>query len=270
MARIIILSDLGDHARHAAEHAVRVLGPDHEFTVLNAYAHMGLADPLVTGVAADVYSDTADQVSRWAGELRTRTGAKNMTGRVEAWPVSAAVRDIARTEGADLVVMGRRGTGAASVFGSTTTDVIRNAGVPVLVVPEDLTATKPGRILLANDHNVVNGDSLAMLRTMALHNGAKVLVVHIAREGDSSIAHADRSIYEAALQGVPLTFSTFQGADVPSALAEAATELGADMIAVLHRQRGFMDRLFNPSVARKLASECRLPLLVLEQQGDRS
>ena len=37
-----------------------------------------------------------------------------------------------------------------------------------------------------------------------------------------------------------------------------------DLVAVLHRHTGFLDGLFHGSVAKRLALQARIPLLVLE------
>ena len=265
MARILIPSDFSDNAKRAAEYAVSVVGPDHRFIVFNALSYVGLSDPMVASVAVEVYGETEEQVLRWAEEFRSITGAKNVTGRVDSGSVATVVRNIARNEGADLVVMGRSGAGGASLFGSNTTDVIRNTAVPVLAVPVNLPLKSPLRILLANDHHEVDEGNLGMLRTIALYSTAEVLITHIAREKNAGRGDGNRAIFDRALKGVALTFQDHPGEDVPSALAEAAATHNADMIAVLHRHRDFLDRMFNPSVARKLALESVLPLLVLER-----
>lgn len=46
-----------------------------------------------------------------------------------------AIIDYAREIGADLIVMGRQGSGSRLFFGSVSTKVIRGATCPVLVVP---------------------------------------------------------------------------------------------------------------------------------------
>lgn len=49
---------------------------------------------------------------------------------------ATAIIDFARETGADLIVLGRQGSGAlGSLFGSVSTKVIRSVDCPVLVVP---------------------------------------------------------------------------------------------------------------------------------------
>lgn len=266
MARILLPTDFSDNAHHAAEYAIRTLGPaGHDYVVLHAFSDLGLTNPMLSNMAAEVYATANDDLGKAVERLRAATNAESITGRMENGPVSLAVRIIVREEGAHLVVMGRRGLAGASFFGSNTTDTIRNGGIAVLAVPEKGDMGSLSSILLANDHSEVDAGSLAILRTIALTNNAEVKVVHIAKDATGGDPHWDHGIYEVALEGVRVSFATHPGEDVATAIAEAADAQGADMIAVLHRQRGFLDRLFNPSIARKLALESELPLLVLHQ-----
>lgn len=267
MARIILPTDFSDNALHAAEYAVKLFGTTgHDYVVLHAYMDLGSGNPMLASMAADALATTREQFELAVERMREATGAEKLTARMEHGPLSMAVQRIVKEEGADLVVMGRRGLAGASFFGSNTTDTIRNGGIPVLAVPEKASFQQLRSILLANDHAEVTGGSLSVLRTIALQNKAEVKVVHITKEATGGDPHWNRGIYETALNDVHVSFATHPGDDVAVAIADAAQAQGADMLAVLHRQRGFLDRLFNPSIARKLALESELPLLVLAQK----
>ncbi|MDX9751722.1 MAG: universal stress protein [Flavobacteriales bacterium] len=266
MARILLPTDFSENAHAAAEYAIGLFGrTGHDYVVLHAYSDLGLNNPMLHSMASEVLATAREQLEQAVARLREATGAEGIVGRMENGPISMAVRTIVRNEGADLVVMGRRGLAGAALFGSNTTDTIRNGDIAVLAVPEKVEGTVLGRVLLANDHAEITAASLAPLRAIAQATRCAVTVAHISKEGAADDRHWDQGIYETALVGVPLRFVDHPGDDVAAAIADAADAQNADMIAVLHRQRGFLDRLFSPSVARKLALESHLPLLVLAQ-----
>lgn len=267
MARILLPTDFSENAHQSAEYAVRLFGTtDHRYLMFHAYADMGLSNPMLAGMAAEVVASAKDDLERAAERLRASTGAYGIESRMVNGPTSMAVRTIMRKEGADLVVMGRRGMAGASFFGSNTTDTIRNGDIAVLAVPEAHAAQPPGTILLASDDAEITPESLAPLRLLAQAAGSAVTVVHVTQANPSDDAPWRSKLADEALAGIPVSFTTHPGEEVAAAIADAAAVQGAGMIAVLHRQRGFLDRLFSPSIARKLALESPLPLLVLAQR----
>jgi nucleotide-binding universal stress UspA family protein len=70
-----------------------------------------------------------------ASEVGSRLGMKVVAHMGKGIPFNEIVR-ASRSIGADLVVMGTRGSGGShSLMGSTAEGVIRYSGIPVLVVP---------------------------------------------------------------------------------------------------------------------------------------
>lgn len=267
MPRILLPTDFSENAFQAAAYAARVFGTEgNDYVLVHAFADMGMTNPMLAGMKAEQLAQAKADLAAAIERLRQETGANGVNGRMEYGPLTDVVETIRRKEGADVVVMGRRGLAGASFFGSNTTDMISRGGLPVLAVPGRADTPAPRRILLANDHEEVSGDSLRILRTIALQDQADVKVVHISKGSATGPEHWNHGIYNTALEGVPVSFATYTGDEVAHAIIEAATTEGADMVAILHRQRGFIDRLFNPSLARKLALDSELPLLVLDQR----
>jgi len=121
-------------------------------------------------------------------------------------------------------------------------------------------------VLLAADHRPVEPQHFALLRALALKHGAQVLVTHIAMDAPTTERARLKKQYHAALKDIDLDLLEGYGHDVADGLVRTARSKKADMIAILHRQLGFFERLFNPSVAKELALESDLPLLVLQDR----
>lgn len=267
MARILLPTDFSVNALHAAEYAVKLLGATgHEYVVLHAYMDLGSGNPMLANMVADALATTREEFDKAVERVRQVTGAEHLTARMDPGPLSVAVQRIVKREGADLVVMGRRGLAGASFFGSNTTDTIRNGGIPVLAVPEHGATLPLNTILLASDHSAVSTADLAILREVALATKAHVKVGHVKSQAAGDDPHWSKGVYETGLHDVPVSFVVHPGDDVVIGIAEVAQEHGAGMVVVLHRQRDLLDRLFKPSVARKLALKSELPLLVLAQR----
>jgi nucleotide-binding universal stress UspA family protein len=78
--------------------------------------------------------EDAKELAREAAELLTKRGHDARAVVVRGDPVEA-ILEIADSEGADMIVMGRRGLGrlAGLLLGSVSERVARHAGIPVLL-----------------------------------------------------------------------------------------------------------------------------------------
>jgi nucleotide-binding universal stress UspA family protein len=201
--------------------------------------------------------------------------------------IERGILDFAAAEGADLLIMGthgRRGP-AHLLMGSVTTEVLRRAELPVLVVParETRPAGRLRRILAPTDFSRPSLDAVATARTLAADTGAALELFHVVPElevplpmnpgGLGTLATpvvdlipAAREALEriAAGPGAEATISTevWQGPAAPSIL-NRASETDADLIVVATHGHSGLDRLLLGSVAEKVARLSTCPVLVV-------
>lgn len=140
-------SDLGQHALAHAQGLARALGA--ELTVLSIQLDPVLAAYGEYSYALPTSLETLDELK--AGlehELRTRLPqARVRVERAAGRHVSRAILDVAREEGAQMIVMtthGRSGLGRALV-GSVAQAVAQHAPVPVLLIKGDQQPVEWGR-----------------------------------------------------------------------------------------------------------------------------
>ncbi|HEY7288571.1 MAG TPA: universal stress protein [Vicinamibacterales bacterium] len=153
-------------------------------------------DPLLVVAAATAMHD--DMVKRSARELRvfvnksvrpTRRSRVSLQVRVGD-PVTQILK-VARSQGADLIVMGTHGlTGADRwLVGSTTLDVLRRTRVPVLIIPSRprrrarLHRSWPGkRILAAIDVNGASTHDVTVAIRAAAAFGSTLVLAHAVKD----------------------------------------------------------------------------------------
>jgi nucleotide-binding universal stress UspA family protein len=133
LRKIGVAYDGGENARHAAELAGRLArqsgGSVRILRVLQAVPlwYGGALDPFpLDALRADAEQDIT--------ALGTTLGGIEVTGEVILGDTRAALED---PEDVDLLVVGSRGFGALRrvVLGSTSTQLVRHAKVPVVIVP---------------------------------------------------------------------------------------------------------------------------------------
>lgn len=265
MAHILLPTDFSDASMHAAEYAIGLFGrAGNRYTFFHAYVDVNVIDPLLAMATAELIKEADERLLSFTDRFTRTTAAEGVAHELVCGPLAPLLNEKVKSEGVDLVVMGREGRGG-SFFGSNTMDVIKRSLVPVLVIPAGRPIVMPRTILLADDYEDVGVRDLSMLRTIALRSKADVLVAHYDQEVPEGAPHWSNGIYEQALKDVPHTFLTAHGHGPVDGLERLAEHKHADMIVVLHRHIGALARLFHPSTTRELALNAHFPLLVLEQ-----
>ncbi|MBK9597535.1 MAG: universal stress protein [Flavobacteriales bacterium] len=75
----------------------------------------------------------------------------------------------------------------------------------------------------------------------------------------------DHTAIDAALKGIKHRYITVHGASVVDTVNDMASGGRIQLVAMIHRKRGFLDGLFHSSTAKRMALHTKLPLLVLRQ-----
>ena len=103
-------------------------------------------------------------------------------GGIEILPgdVAQVIRDCSQE--ADLLILGRKGRDATQEFyGRVATAAIRQAGCPVVLIPDRRVDVTYEKLVFATDFkNLKNADQLEILRDLAAENDSILHLVHIA------------------------------------------------------------------------------------------
>lgn len=150
MSRVLVAIDGSEAAAAAAARAAALLGPDHDYLVVEAvHVPMPVATAAVgisPGYAAGVGS--SPELLRSAGERALAEGRADAAGAIRRMKVKArpvvetgapidVIREAVTSRHVDLLVIGSHGKGLAErVFtGSVSHQILKDPPCPVLVVP---------------------------------------------------------------------------------------------------------------------------------------
>lgn len=272
MPRILIATDFSADALHAAHYAAHLFGnTDVTYVLVHAHFDPGtmVFDPGTMEQSMPAYTPFLLEAAREglaaaAKEFVELTGAACVEHQLLLGPLPQALLEMTEGRGADAVVVGTKGRSGKGFFGSNSTDIIRTSQVPVITVPGKASLVPVQRILLADDRAVMEPEKLSMLRLIALRHKAEVLIAHLGDDLSDPVLQRER--LAVLLPDVPYSILELKGTDVAEGLIHAARESKANMIAALHRHKGLLGRLLHASVAKELALDTELPLLVLEQE----
>ena len=140
--RIVVPTDFSDCAEEAWKLALRVAETLQSEVIL---VHVFVAPPIYGDpltISADKTWEVYEKAQQWVAETLDKTAAQAKDKGVTVRPIMRTgspvqeIVDLARSEGADLVIMGTHGRGGMSrvLLGSVADRVIRLAPCPVLTV----------------------------------------------------------------------------------------------------------------------------------------
>lgn len=200
-------------------------------------------------------------------------------------PAASVLLTVAAEEGADLVVVGKRGTGRfeAAMLGSSALQVAEHAACPVLTVPDGHAPERVTSVVVGVDGSAPAESALRWAVELAGLVGAPLTVAHaldesfatlgaVAQGGAGAGADEDPAIAEAvdALRswcalvldaGIELGLVVERG-DAASQLVRMA-EVPGTVVVVGSRGRGGFDELRLGSVSNRVVHHAASPVAVV-------
>ncbi len=182
-----------------------------------------------------------------------------------------SIESMVSAKNVDMVVMGTRGASGLDriFFGSNTTSVIEKVKSPVLTVPHDCVFQIPGRIIFATDFNDAEIKKLDKVIAIAEIFKAEVMFTHITtnREAQFSEEMLKNNFSKRVNEAFAYPLSTYlvkYEENIPRALETIVNEVEADWIALMTHDRTFFEKLYNPSITKKMAYQSKIPLLAIK------
>lgn len=220
--------------------------------------------------------------TEWAAPLdRSGVPARKL---LRDGPAASVLLSVADEEAADLVVVGKRGTGRfeAAMLGSSALQVAEHASCPVLIVPDGHAPERVGSVVVGVDGSAPAESALRWAADLAALLGAPLTVAHTVDEsfatvgaiveggweagpGDPAIAEAEDALRSwcAPVLGAGTAVETVvERGDAASQLVRLAEPPGT-VVVVGSRGRGGFDELRLGSVSNRVVHHAASPVAVV-------
>jgi nucleotide-binding universal stress UspA family protein len=288
-------------AREAVLHALRIASQSgatlHLIQVTVSPVFMGAHEGIALGATSvgELHSAELSNLYSLAAECRAHSTVTVVTS-LERGPVVDALIGYARRHDVDLIVMRSHARGglARVWFGSVADGLIRESGIPVLVVrpPSVATALQSGfhhqRILVPLDGSALAEQAIGPAVSLARMDGATITLLRIVtpwkhREpgqlesslgpaGANDVSEAQRYL-DSLLSGpddrsLRVIRRVMITSDVASAILQIATDHEADVVALATRGRGAIRRATAGSVSDVVMRESTVSTMVIHPLGD--
>ena len=173
----------------------------------------------------------------------------------------------------DLIAMGTQGVSSLGkmLLGTNTAEIIEKSSCPVLAIPKGTKPYAPTNIMFATDYAPGDWASAKVLTEMARVLNATITYLHVTRADDEDELDQERAQIEEFTGEIKKSTdfprikskiisdnNVFMGLD--SALQDSTVEL----LCLSTRKRSLIEKLYNPSVTRRMAIYTQVPLLAFK------
>jgi len=274
MKRIIAATDFSPESFNAATYAASLA---HAFgATLHLISVVKLPVLMDDSILASIMvtqAEIIDENKRLMESEKERLSSNyliTVTGQViEGYPAETVI-EIAEERGADLIVMGMKGKGKSnSLFGSTTTTVIRKAIHPVLVIPLQATYKPIQHITLASDFDSdIETKRYNALQSLLEKFKAELNILNLQSKPEDM--HQDKVIGKMrtsiAFSKNNPRFHVIAEKNVEEGIQKFIQKMPTDILAMVAHQHPFLERLFGNVHTRTMSYLTEIPLMILQSK----
>lgn len=151
-------------------------------------------------------------------------------------------------------------------FGTMETHIAEKSPCPVLVMPNDKLWREPKKLLHIMDMGDAKLENLRILTNLAANLEAHLQVVLIS---DKNITEADGNyqkmidLFDNVLEFKNITFHRMFGDKSGEEIVNLSNALKPDWLAIEHKNRTFIERLFDDYNTKQFILQSEIPVLVL-------
>jgi len=136
----------------------------------------------------------------------------------------------------------------------------------ILVVPKHAKFKKPEKIVFATDLKDIKKDEVVEpLRDLSHYFHADLMFVNVLEDDYVNRLEAESKI-ASHFQGLNLSFNFIEGEDVSNGILKFMDENDADIVTLVRHNESFFERLFHPSVTKKMVLHPEHPMLILHDE----
>ena len=274
MKNVLVPIDFSKASRNAAKYAVSLAKYfDADITFINVIPPAVIIDDSVVAFVMTTQAEILEnnkQLMEKEVEALSKKYPLKITGLVQEGFPAEMIQEMAKEKHADLIVMGMKGKGKSnSVFGSTTTTIIRKLPLPVFVIPEKADYKPIDNITFASDFDAeIEMDRYTLLLELAEKFNSQVYVLNVQKK-DSSF-NSDKAIGKMktslAFSKLNHQFHTINERNVEEGINKFIEKNPTNILAMVAHRHNLFERMFGKVHTKEMSYQTRIPLLILQNK----
>ena len=271
MRKILVPTDFSACANNALDYAIYVAGKlNAEIVLLSAYhiPSSGSAT-IVMNIQEDMRKETEEELNEVISGKKKSNPNISISGATDFNIPSNSIIRYTESGDYDLVIIGTTGaSGIKEMFmGSTVSNIVDKVKIPILAVPENSNFKNIDTVLMACSlESIKSVDSMNFLKLFATNLGLEVQFFNVYRGDDKDLERKlskKKESLKIIFDSFDYEIDTIKSNDIENAVLEAVKK--NQLLSVVTRERKFFDKMFNPSMSKKLAKHSKSPILILHE-----
>ncbi|WP_312185422.1 universal stress protein [Sphingobacterium sp.] len=271
MKNLLLLTDFSDNAYASARYAAQLapLWGIEKVVLYHTYEVIPTVgtEPVVIS-NAEILEEKQKDLNTWQQELMLLfPQGIAWKSILEEYELSYGVNRTCAEEDIDLVIVGTAGKSGLKklLLGSNTLKLIENCHTPLLVVPSRAEFRVPKKMLIATNLKEVQLKlNRLLVNTSEVLRKSEVYVVHVTKEDPANKAvNAEITVMQDLLAPYRPIYSYILNSDIALGINQYINENHIDMMVTFHRDKGLLSRIFNTSIAQKMAWKSQAAMMVI-------
>ena len=271
MKNILFPTDFSENSKDALELALN-LAKDFgaKLHILNTYQMpYSSSSPMTRTLLEALEKSSLEDLQSCLNHIKTNPAYQGLEIKTKAMAGSVAnsVDVYANKIGVDLIVMGTKGASGLKevLIGSNAEEVVIHSDKSVLVVPENTHVSQVKKVAFAIDfQGVCDASIYNSYISFAKKYNAETCFVYVGKN-DGNYNEEQKATLVQLFKGIECSFHTEIDEDVVNGINNFVKRNNCDMLAVLSRKHGFIEKIFHKSISNKLTCHAELPMFVLKE-----
>lgn len=272
MMHVLLPTDFSDHARKAVNYAVQLFGyKDVKYFLYHICVPPPKSGGMLISIEDILLKEAKEQMDEELQNLKSLHGQEfRVDTFVQIGDIGDYIQQVCERGNIHYIVMGTKGGSGLSgrLLGSNATGVVRNAKVPVVLVPDEYQLESEAIDLIS-----VASDLKKMFDPKSLHDflakinkteNHQIELVHVSTGKEVSTPEVSSDFF-ALFPSYDINVVSISNEKVDEGLHAYAEKKHPDILVVYRQKHAWLDRLFNPSVSRAVALSSEIPVLMLSE-----
>ena len=273
MQTVIVPIDFTDRSRAALNYAVELYHSSNvRFIFLHAYTTINTSEFLIS-IDDIIENDIRQKLEAEAEYLSSKLEIKSpeFIFVVEKNDIISALTNNIIKYNANMVILGsaegESWNDVSNTHEGRTMSIVKNISLPCLIVPVAEHLKKPDKVMFATVLNGIDniGDVEALL-SVVNENHSHLDIVSVASESTTkkSLAEELKKTVNGYFENIDFELHTVLDTDTYGALGKFSDKHHSDLICIMYRKHGILEKMLKRSVSKQMFSNMDRPILALK------
>lgn len=269
MKNILVATDFSNASRNATEYAA---GLAKDFEAKLILVNVIVPPIVIEDTSASAYFlseaelfDTDKKLLKKEIERITKEFNLKVDGYIRQGSAVDILMEFTSSKHADLIVMGMKGKGKSnSIFGSTTTMLMRKSLVPVFVIPENCVFKPVYNITFASEFDIEK-ENYSIFQELVQKYNSTIHIVNVQKKEEAMSVHDAIGKMEADLSFVNLKhdFDTVENKSIERGIHDFLEKNPSDILVMIAHKHSLFKRMFGIVHTKQMSYQTTIPLLVI-------